>query len=140
MTNFKDLLIDILDEKQKTLKDLENANILGKKSFYNFDSFSPYLSTVIKIANYLEVSLDYLSGNTTENNFKKYKEDQNNFYNNIINLMKALNISHVKLSKDLEISRPNFSYWKKGTLPKFSTLLELSNYLDCSIDDFLDFE
>lgn len=140
MINFKNLLIDILNEKQKSLSDLEKAGILGKKSIYNYDSFSPYLNTVIKIANYLEVSLDYLAGKTTENNFKKYKSEQLNFYSNLISMMKMLSISQSELSREIKISRENFVYWRKGVLPKFTTLVDLSNYLDCSIDELIDLE
>ena len=45
-----------------------------------------------------------------------------------------------KLAKDICIGRSNFSYWKNGKLPKFETLIMFAKYLECYIDDFMDFE
>ncbi len=140
MSNFRDMLNEVLFEKEKSFKDLENANILGKKTFYGFKDFSPLLPTVIKICNYLEVSLDYLAGRTNENNFKRYRVSQTNFYNNLTNIIKTYKISQNKLSKEVPFSQCNFTYWKQGSLPKFSTLIRLADYFNCSIDDFLDLE
>lgn len=138
MSNFYELLKDILDEKQKTYQDLENSGIICKRTFYQFKSFTPHISTIIKIANYLEVSLDYIGDRTSHNNFKKYNETQFNFYKKLINLLKYSNISQSKLCRDINLGRSNFTYWKNGSLPKFSTLIDIANYLQCSIDDLLE--
>ncbi len=140
MSNFKSLLDDILLEKGKTYEDLVAESVINERSHYQYNEFTPYLTTIIKIANYLEVSLDYLSGITTNNNFKKYNNKQSNIYKNITQALKARNISQNKISKELPIGRSNFTYWKQGKLPKYITLIEIANYLDCSIDEFLDKE
>jgi len=53
-------------------------------------------------------------------------------------ILKDYNISQQKFAEEVPISRPNFTYWKKGKLPKFETLINIANYLNCSIDEFLD--
>lgn len=74
MLNFKNILSEILDEKNKSFADLEENNIISERTFYQYKDYTPYLPTVIKIANYLEVSLDYLTGRTSENNFNPIKK------------------------------------------------------------------
>lgn len=137
MSNFKILLNDILLEKDKTFKDLEFDGIISERSFYQYEDYTPYLPTVIKIANYLNVSLDYLTGRTTENKFRRYSENQIGFVSKINQIMKASGISQYKISEDLHINRSNFSYWLNGRIPKLETLIAIANYLNCSIDDFL---
>lgn len=140
MSNFSELISDVLSEKGKTFKDLENDGIISKRTFYQYKTFTPFLPTILNIAYYLEVSLDYLSGKSQENKFKKYKSNQNNFYENLVKELKILNISQSKLAKELKIGRPNFQYWKNGSLPKFYMLIEIASYLNCDIDDLLDTE
>lgn len=140
MLNFKSILSEILEERDKTFADLEENNIISERTFYQYKNYTPYLTTVIKIANYLNVSLDYMSGKTSENHFKPYKETQIGFYDKLIKLLSAYNISQSKLAREINISRPNFHYWKNGKLPKFDTLIALATYLNCSIDDLLDTE
>jgi len=138
MSNFYELIFDVLTEQGKTFQDLENAGVVGKNIFYQYKTNTPYLQTVIKIANYLNVSLDYLSNRTTNNNFKEYLQTGDIFYGKFIKLLDELKISQTKLSRDLNLGRSNFTYWSKGSLPKLNTLIEIANYLGCSIDDLLE--
>ena len=140
MLNFSDLIKDILNEKEKTFKDLENEKIIEARTFYHFKEYTPFLPTILKIANYLEVSLDYIAGRKNQNSFKKYKADNINFYKNLCEVLQQQKISKSKLAKDLHFGRSNFTYWKNGSLPKFLLLIDLANYLNCDIDDFLDRE
>lgn len=140
MLNFKNILGDVLSEQNKTFADLEAANIISERTFYQYEKYTPYLPTVIKIANYLKVSLDYLSGRTHENCFKRYKEIQTDFFGNLMSILQAYNISQSKLAREAKFSRPNFQHWKSGKLPKFDTLVSIAAYLNCSIDDLLDTE
>lgn len=138
MSEFKFILNDVLVEKGKTFEDLENAGVICPRSFYQYNTYTPYLNTVIKIANYLEVSLDYLIGRTSVNSFKKYNENQPNFCNNLLKIMSYSHITQTNFTEDLQLGRTNFVYWRKGRLPKLSTLIAIANYLHCNIDDLLD--
>ena len=88
----------------------------------------------------MKVSIDYIIGNTSERKFKKYKIHQTNFYEIIVTMLKNANLSQRKLCKDLNISKSNFGRWKNGTVPNFSTIIEISKYLNCNIDDILERE
>ena len=107
--NYFTIIKDVLNEKTKTILDLENDNVIKKNIFYEFKYCCPSLANIISIANYLELSIDYIFENTTQNNFSKYKVEQNNIYPKIIDTLKSMNISQVKICKDLAISRTNFS-------------------------------
>lgn len=140
MTNFVELLKDVLSENDKTINDLENAGIIPERSFYEYETFTPFLPTILRIANYLKVSLDYFVGKSSKNNYKKYKIDNIKFYEHLCANLKALNITKSKFANDLGIGRPNFTYWKNGSLPKLKLLIEISNYLGCDIDELLETE
>lgn len=116
---FLDLLNDVLLEKDKSLKDLEKDGIICERTFYRYNNFTPYLPAILKICNYLNISLDYLAGRTDENKFKTYNLKPTNFYNKLMKILNENEISQSKLSKDLHISRPNFTYWKKVNCQNF---------------------
>lgn len=138
--NYFSIIKDVLNEKNKTILDLEKDNVIKKNIFYEFKYCCPSLKNIINIANYLKLSIDYILENTTENNFFKYKLEQNNIYNKLVEALKIANISQVKFCKDLGISRTNFSRWNNGATPKLSTLIDVSKYLGCRIDDLLEKE
>ncbi|MCM1534149.1 MAG: helix-turn-helix transcriptional regulator [Corallococcus sp.] len=140
MLNFKTLLNNVLVEQNKTFAELENCGVIGRRAFYQYKNYVPHLSTVIKIANHLQVSLDYLTGRTNDNGFRTYKTEQTNFYYKLIGILKSDDISQSEMSREIPVSRPNFTYWKQGKLPKLETLVAIANYLNCSIDDLLDLE
>ena len=140
MSNFRDLLIDILNEKGVSIKDLENQNIVSENLIYKYSHIDPSLKTIINLANFLQVTIDYILNFTNENNFKPYKKDQYNFYKKLKLLMKENNISAEQVARDLKISNSNFGRWRNGTLPSLSKIIDISNYLNCSIDELLDKE
>jgi len=49
-----------LEEQGKSIQSLFNDKIVSKNTFYKYKQRYPSLNTLIKIANYLEVSIDYL--------------------------------------------------------------------------------
>lgn len=140
MFNFKDLIDDILLEQGKTYKELEDAGVICRRTFYLYKSFTPYLETVLKIANYLKVSLDYIVGRSTVNNFREYKIPPSNFYDKMIKVLATYNVTQSKLANDLEIGRSNFTYWKQGKQPKLETLVLIADYFKFSIDELLEHE
>lgn len=101
MSNFLDLLNDVLLEQNKDIKYLEKQGILPERAFYQYKDYTPYLSTIIKIANCLKISIDYLADRRSENNFVPYKLLQTNFYYNLLAILKDRKISQSKFSKDL---------------------------------------
>lgn len=139
MATYYDLILDIMNERQKTIKDLEDNKILGKNTFYSFRRNDPSLKSLIEISNFLEVPIDYLIGKTTDSTpFKKYKLKQSDFYNKLEGLIRASSLSRTKLCNELDMTRKNLLRWKNGTTPTISKLMALANYFQCNIDDLLD--
>ena len=137
--SFYDFLINVLNEKNISINDLVINNIVPLKTIYHFKQYYPTLKNAINIANFLELSLDYILERTTENNFRKYKYPQTKIFKKIYNMLLQQNISQTKLCKDLNISRTNFSLWKNKFNPRLSMLISIADYLGCDIDDLLEF-
>lgn len=140
MTDFITLVNDVLEEQGKTIKDLFENGVISENTFYKYRHRYPNLKTLLRIANYLQVSIDYLFELSDENKFKPYLTEQKNLYNNIISLIENSKISQRKFSKDLNYSRVNLLRWKKGMLPNIQTLIEISKYFNVPVDDLLDKE
>lgn len=107
MSNCYELILDALNGRGKSIKDLEETGILGKNTFYIFKHTMPSLTTIIKIADYLQMLIDYILDLVNINNHKKYSPKQNIFYANLIQQMSS--ISRLKICADLGFSRSNFS-------------------------------
>ena len=138
MPDFIALIKDILEDKGLTTQNLFDAGIISKNTFYKYKHRYPNLSTLLKIANYLCVSVDYLLGFSDKNNFTPYSLEQKGLYNNIVALIQNSGISQRKFSKALNYSRVNLLRWKNGTSPSVQSLIEISQYFNIPIDDLLD--
>lgn len=137
MFNFIKAVSDILEERGKTTKDLFNDKVVSANTFYKYQKRMPNLKTLFNIANYLEVSLDYLFEFDNENNFHYYTFDSEKFYNKIMLLINEKKISIRKFSLDTHFSRDNLLRWKNGTLPSVQALILMTQYFNCSLDDLL---
>lgn len=138
MVDFITQVKDVLEEKGLTTKNMFEAGIISEDTFYKYKNRCPSLKTLLKVANYLGVTIDYLFEMSDENNFTPYLLNQNNLYNNILTLVTNSGISQRKFSKDLHFSRVNLLRWKKGITPNVQSLIEISNYFNCPINDLLD--
>lgn len=137
MVDFIKLVENILEEEGKTKQDLFENKIVSENTFFKYRQRYPSLKTLINIANYLKVSLDYLFEFTDENNFKEYKEENLKFYENLIAFINAKKISARQFCKDLGYSKDNILRWKNRIQPTFQRLLEIAKYFGCSIDDLI---
>lgn len=137
MEDFISLVNNILEEQNISPEDLFINNVVSKNTFYKYRHRNPNLETAIKIANYLHVSLDYLLGLSEDNIFHTYSLNQQNFYNTLVNLIQASNISQRQFCKELNYSKDNILRYKKGVQPSIRTLIEISKYFGCTIDELL---
>lgn len=137
MLDFITVINNVLEEKELSLNNLFNDNVISKNTFYKYKHRNPSLKTIIKIANYLEVSIDYMYDLTDINNFKPYSENQEGFYKNLIYQINNSQLSIRKFCSDLHYSKDNVLRYKKGVEPSLQTLLEIANYFSCTIDDLL---
>ncbi len=138
MSDFISQVKEILEEKGKTTENLFADKVISEDTFYKYKHRYPSLKTLLKVANYLCVTVDYLFELSNENNFKPYALEQKNLYSNIVALIESSGISQRKFSKDLHYSRVNLLRWKNGMTPNVQSLIEISKYFNYPINDLLD--
>lgn len=137
LKKFKENVLYLLKEKNFSVQKIcEQAN-LGKNMIYDLDLHLPSLENAIKISKALDISLDYLVGRT-ENQDKLKSISAKNFYKNLNIILKENKIIKTKFYKDMNYSTDCFTRWKKGSIPYLSTIIEIADYLNCSIDDLLE--
>ena len=137
MIDFIKLVENILEEQGKTKQALFQNKIVSENTFFKYRQRYPSIKTVIKIANYLKVSLDYLFEFSNENHFKEYDEVNLKFYDNLTSYIDSKKISARKFCKDLGYAKDNIARWKNGIQPTIQRLLEMTEYFGCSIDDLI---
>lgn len=137
MTDFITIIKNVLEEKGKTVQYLLDSKIISRDTFYKYKQRNPSLSTLIRIANFLQVSIDYLFERSDENHFFKYAENQSGFYENLMKMIGASNMSVRQFCKEMGYAKDNVTRYKHGVQPSVRTVLELADYFRCNIDDLL---
>lgn len=136
---FQERLIQLIDEHDyKTYEFAELAcvskGIIGRATVYGI---IPSVRTLIKIANFFNVSLLYLLGEVDHDDF--YASDHpTTFQTRLEELSQQKNISYSKIAHDMPFPRSFFFDWqRKGTLPSLDYLIAIAEYFDVSVDYLL---
>ncbi len=137
MSIFGENLQEIMNSRKLSGNELSKIAGVSQMAVSRLNRSEPTFKTAIKIADALHLSLDYLAGKEVEPNFIPPKEWEINFYDNLVSFLETQNIPKRHLCYALNYSTACFTLWKNGALPLFSTLIEISNYLDCSIDKLI---
>lgn len=138
MIDFIDAVKNILDEQGKTIDLMFSDGVISKNTFYKYRQRQPSLPTLIKVANYLQTTIDYMYGLSDKNHFTPYTTSQDNFYHTLTNMISHSHISRRRFCQDLHYSKDNIIRYKNGTQPNVRTLFEIADYFGCTIDDLLD--
>ena len=136
-SNFSERLKDLLFDKQINAEQLAAAIGVHKTTSFRWlaDTYQPPLSNALAIADYFGCSLEYLSGKTDIDYTILPKENYVDFYIRLKEVMNEKNISTYAIIKNnSRYSNRSFNCWRKGADPSLSTLIELSNILDVTID------
>ncbi|MBQ8615409.1 MAG: helix-turn-helix transcriptional regulator [Clostridia bacterium] len=138
MNNFQTKLNELITEQGISKRQL--ANILGFKE--NNSSISkwtkgqqmPKLDTAIKLSNHFKCSLDYLFGTSNNSEEVNYKTNIP-FDKRLRKILSDKKITQTKLVEDTNFSTGNlFSWFNKKSQPNMSTVIELAEYLNVSLD------
>ncbi|MDG4969493.1 helix-turn-helix domain-containing protein [Lactococcus lactis] len=112
-------LAEKLKIKQNSYSDWEN----GKSE--------PNIEMLVRIADYFDVSIDYLLGG-------KMKNITEEFSLCLKKLRMKRKLSQKQIAEELKISQQQYSKWEGGIItPNAETLVRLANYFDVSIDYLL---
>lgn len=100
---------------------------------WTYNDTNVQLKNLIKLADYFGCSVDFLTGRSDKVlDFTPKKRP--NFYARLIQVLKTNFISTYKIFKNTKIKGYYLQNWKNGADPKLSSLIELVDYLDCTID------
>ncbi len=139
---FQERFNDLVEEKFSFDKKTEAARLIGI-TYVTFSKICNYgivpkVPVLIKIADYFNVSIEYLLAESDDEYFEKSKT-QSTFPERLSELKNKKGInSYYELSEKLHIHRNNISNWRlDGYLPEISNLELLSDFFDVSIDYLL---
>lgn len=130
---FSERLNDLLFEKN--LEELAKSLNVALASIYYWKGGEKEitLANLIALANHFEVSLDYISGRSDDD--RRVKATKCPFFGKRLReVMKEKGITTYYLRKNYKYGSQHFKNWDTGAEPLLSTLIELANILDCSID------
>ena len=139
--DFQKRLIELADDLVGKNKSQKADNIgVERTSFsgaYNY-GIVPKTPTLIKIADYFNVSIEYLMGLTDDEHFIK-SDSPKTFFERLDKLRNEKGkITNNALSKDVHIHRNNIRQWYKiQCLPLIDDVIILADYFGVSIDYLL---
>ncbi len=133
METIKDRILEFLQDKNLSIGEFCKMAGIGKNAINELDKFTPSLTNILKIADCLNVSLDYLA-DLPENENTILTNYTIKFYDNLNEILEQQQISKNKFLKDLNLSSDAFTRWKRGATPYFSTLVDIAKYLNVSLD------
>ncbi len=138
------MIVNRLDEiiKERDVKIKDVAKYIGASSkprIYEWlrQETQPCFKYLVKLADYLNCSIDYLVGRTdfdTETNFKKCPH----FDVQLKKFMKQHKITQYRLIQENVVSSNTFHQWfTLKRQPKVDTLIKLADYFNITIDELV---
>ncbi len=140
-TEFQKRIIELADELVGKNKSEKADNIgIDRTSFssaYNY-GIVPKTPTLIKIADYFKISMEFLMGLTDNEHFEEC-DTPKTFFERLDELRNEKGkTANNALSKDVHIHRNNIRQWYKlQCLPLIDDLIILADYFEVSIDYLL---
>ena len=142
MYNSQDVATKIKElskSKNITVKQLLEDAGLGFNAMSHMRTSMPKSDNLAKIADYLDVSVDYLLGRTNNpevNDSSKLCGDFM-FWERFYSLCEKANIKPNPLAKQLGISSGVLNKWKNGGIPNSNSLVKIADYFSVSTDYLL---
>lgn len=132
---FNEIISDYIAEKNITINAF--SNLIGTSENVVADWFKgktfPTIESVLKVANYLDCSLDYLFGLSPNVSYKKSLKNDG-FFTRFLYLKNIQGLTSYMFSKKSGISQSTISKWKKGKQPKTENILTIAEFFNCSLD------
>lgn len=136
LSKFAERLNEIIQENKINPTILSNQINISHATICSWlrGSSIPSLSNLILLADYFNLTIEFLSGRTDNNYF--YPQNVTiPFSQRLRDIINKKNLSDYKFSKESKIPRNTLHYWLKGySEPLMDNLIKLANYLDYTID------
>lgn len=138
MSNFSERLNELMFDNFIKPNNLANAIDVSERTIYCWKNGKQqiYLNNLIKLCNYLNCSVDYMAGRSDVLE-PAYLQLPVKFNVAIRKIMQRKKISSYRLRKFTRFDGSYFARWDKGQQPNLSTLTELADFLDCSLDELV---
>ncbi len=136
---FQKRISQLVDDSDYTRAELRSMLHVSSNSFTNAIIYGivPTPKTLIKIADYFEVSLNYLLGKVDSNDFSPNVAPKT-FEERFNELCRERSITHYKVAMDCAFNNSLIVRWfQKGYLPSLEILEILCDYFDVSPDYLL---
>ncbi|HEM9532901.1 TPA: helix-turn-helix transcriptional regulator [Streptococcus agalactiae] len=135
LTNFPQKLREERKKRGFTQQEVADKIGINRGSYSNWENGKrePTLDNIIKLANILDVTVDYLLGRSDNfsNTIVLSKNNMKSFSKRLKELRLEKNQTQRQLADELGVNRVNVTRWEKGnTEPSFSKLIELSKLLN----------
>lgn len=137
MSNFRENVLEVLKEREISIKNFCKQVGIGKNSIYNLKNHSPNLETALKIANNLKLSLAFLTERSDNGEEFTPKHNEINFYNNLEKLLEKSTTTKAKFYKELKFSTDLLTRWKNGAVPYLSNIILIADYFNVEIEELL---
>ena len=142
--------MDILSKLSDTLNELKDLRGFTEQSLadgsgipvscisqYMRGKQAPYLDSLIKLADYLHCSIDFLLGKSDDSSEKVYKPCPP-FSKRLEELRKKKGFTSMQIYNAEGLSKTSYYEWRRGkSLPTLENLVNLAKAFDCSIDELL---
>lgn len=134
---FSAIIKDLLAQKNISQKDFLKELKLGDNTFSNWERLTtdpignlPTSKNLLKIANYFDVSVDYLLERTTVPTVQKEKKNYST-YEQFLGMCRRKNVAPEKVFEELCISSTILVDWKNGKTPQDIGILHaVANYFE----------
>lgn len=138
-SKFKNRLNELAEDcevNKSALPDLIGVDYRSLSNALNY-GIVPTPRILVRIADYFNIPIKYLLGNTDDDYFVK-ADPKSNFNSRLEQLCGEKKITYYKLSKDLHFDNSYITRWiKNNYLPSLELLELISDYFNVSIDYLL---
>ncbi len=140
----KGRFLEIIEEEEWYDKETSNSEIAERigidksvvSNLLNYDII-PSVKSLVKIADYFDVSIEYLINRTDKNEFIKGVGNET-FSERISGLKNERKLRIADITNKCSFSRNSIHVWsKRDNIPSLVYLIELANFFDVSIDYLL---
>ena len=131
---FRERLLELIDDvgcRRTEFSSLVKVNkdIISRATIYGI---VPSMQSLLKIADYSEVSLEYLLGLKDKNEFYK-SESPTTFHARLLQLTEEKGTTFAQIAHRMPFARNLFQEWlRRKTLPTLDNLLALAEYFKVS--------
>ena len=137
--SFQKRFNSILEESDYSRSEIAKLIPLSQSTLSNALTYGiiPSTKTLVKIADFFDISISFLLGKTDTEDFYKSSSPAS-FLSRFENLCSEKEVTHYKVAADCLFDKSNISRWiSKGFLPELEILELLCDYFNVSFDYLL---